>query len=268
MFKNCLIKIRLLFIPLLTAFLTSCLSPLTKNDPCFIALVPDLNEVSGICIVDDETFAAIEDETGVIYYLDAYTGEVVGELDFEKDGDYEDITFLDGIFWVLRSDGTLFKVDQEGKSKKIKTKLHERNDCEGLTISHDGTMLLIACKGEWKIGEKSKQKKRAVYAFDLKTESLIETPYLTVRIKDIKELSGSKGFAPSAIAPSQSGRGYLLLSSVGKKAVWVSLEGEVERVLLLDESEFNQPEGLLYFNGKWMVANEANYDVPNITCLE
>ena len=75
----------------------------------------DLEEISGLGISEDgETLVAIQDEDGKLFIISRYTGEVVNEIGFWKDGDYEGVEMVGSTAYVVKSSGTLYEVTNPG----------------------------------------------------------------------------------------------------------------------------------------------------------
>ena len=73
-----------------------------------------LNEISGIHYLKENTFAAIADEVATIFTVDFLSGDIVSELEFGKNGDYEDITMDSEFYYVLESNGAIYQVPKSG----------------------------------------------------------------------------------------------------------------------------------------------------------
>ena len=84
------------------------------NPSKYIRLAPVLKEISGIELVPSGQIAAVQDEEGVVFFLNSSTGEIEGELDFAGGGDYEDIAYLNGRLYIVRSDGRVYHTPWQG----------------------------------------------------------------------------------------------------------------------------------------------------------
>lgn len=84
--------------------------------------LPDiLEEVSGIEWIGDGKIACIQDEDGIIFIYNLYSHKIETEIKFADPGDYEGIAIDDKTAYVLRSDGSIFKIQQFQSSKPITT---------------------------------------------------------------------------------------------------------------------------------------------------
>ncbi len=236
-----------------------------------------LREISGLTVLDDDLLGAVQDEKGVLYLLNRHTGEVEDERRFEKDGDYEDLARVGERVFVLRSDGTLFEIEDwradKLKAKKHKTRLSARYDTEGLAYDADGHRLLIACK---EYAGKGLKHRKAVYAFDLEGEALVEAPAYTIDVRAISEGGASEGglnerlrralrpavdlsdFKPAALALHPLTARLYVVSSVRKAVVVLAPDGAVEAVWSLPDPPLRQPAGIAFLpDGTLFLATEG-----------
>jgi hypothetical protein len=97
---------------------------------------------------------------------------------------------VNGQAYVLQSDGDIFRVidylGEDFEKTKFENELGIKNDTEGLGYDREKNQLLIACKGSPNLKEKAYTGYRAVYAFDLQTDSLLPEPVLLVSLDSIK----------------------------------------------------------------------------------
>ena len=259
--------------------------------PDTVFQLPDrLKEISGISYFKKNKIACVQDEEAILYIFDTQRGEVISEFEFGKDGDYEDIAIVKNNAYILRSDGTLFKIKNfetnPKKAKKINTALRQKNNTEGLCYDTYTNALLIACKNSPSIEkEKPFNGFKAIYRFDLKIKTLIEEPAYLLDFSKIDsakdtgsvaefftntavklKLSDGSRFYPSAIAihPFDTEKIYLI-SSIGKLLLVMDRQGTITDVIKLDSRIFNQPEGICFSeNGDLFISNEAENGGGNI----
>lgn len=215
-----------------------------------------LQEISGLTVLPSGRLGAVQDESGVIYEIDPASGNVVNTLPFGNAGDYEGIELTPEAVWVLRSDGDLYRVAQDStgrvETRKVETALRSRNDTEGLAYDATGGRLLIACKED--PGE-GLEDVRAIYAFDLATETLSAAP---VALLDRQQLDGEASFKPSALAVDPRTGRWFVLSSVEKALAVLDPDGTLVASLPLSAQLFPQPEGIAFdAAGTLFIANEG-----------
>lgn len=230
-----------------------------------------LKEISGLAWYKKDHFVTIQDEDGEIYIYDLSKKKVIEKIKFTKDGDYEDIAIIGKKIFVLRSDGTLFKVkglgDKDQETKKFKTVLDEGNDTEGLCYDKKKERLLILCKDD--PGKKMKGK-RAIYAWDLKKKELSKKPVFVIKEKEVKEKVLQQGvkikdFRPSGIDVHPFNNKIYVIASAGKVMVVLNEKGKIEAVYPLDKKTFEQPEGICIMeNGDLLISNEGKKKNGNI----
>ncbi len=262
---------------------------LEKPDVTF-ELPNSLQEISGITPTPDgKQIVAIQDENGILFFINKATGKVEKEIPWYKDGDYEDVLCLDQQIYVIKSKGTLYELNPTPADTfqmiKHKTHLKKEQDVEGLCYDEKNNRLLLTCKGYLGEGEEF-QDKKGVYAFDLKTKQLSETPVFSIRLAQLKRFLNDKKMteqieelnkilednehkltiAPSAIGIHPIHDHFYLLSSVGKVLVVIDRAGELVHIQKLKKSNHRQPEGIFFeADGTLFISNEGKKDTaPNI----
>lgn len=242
-----------------------------------------LEELSGICLVDSFYIAAVQDERGTIFIIDLKDGRIQRTIDFADNGDYEDIECFHDRIFVLKSNGTLYEVSDDGTHDPRvivhKTRLDSRNDCEGLTYSPTEEALLIACKGSPSIHKSNPYDGfRAVYRYSFQQQDVDEVPYLLIDLEMLSETEekdwyerfsdklgsmidphGSIHFQPSGIAVHPLSDHLYILSHVGKKLVITDHDGVILRSVALNPRLLPQPEGICFgSDGTLYLASEGS----------
>jgi len=236
-----------------------------------IILDDDLIEISGLTYFENNILAAVQDEKGIIYYIDINKNEIVSKFRFAKNKDYEGIALAHNYYYIISSDGDLYSLNrneiEDPHTEKFDTPLKAKNDVEGLAYDAHNQLLLIACKGDPKT-KLNKPKGKAVYAFSLKNNSFeliytINTNSLTKfldqnKSKDIK-------FSPSAIAVHPITRDIFILSYVDKYLIALTKKGRIKAAVKLDSRLFKQPEGICFSpTGTLFISNEGKGSKGNI----
>ena len=240
--------------------------------PDVVIMLPSiLHEISGITFIDNSTIACIQDEKGILFIYDIVNNKLKSQRTFSTDGDYEGIARAGKTIYVLRSDGTLFEI-ADYSSAKSKVSIFNTGipakDNEGLCYDQKNNRLLIACKG--KTGDEDKIKnKRFIYAFNLKTKTLVKDPLFVFDVKELrtfaeKQKKGGEGKDPdfnletSAIAIHPlSGKLYLLSASDNLLFVF-NMNGTIDSIVKLKNKIFPQAEGITFMpEGDMLISNEG-----------
>lgn len=266
--------------------------PVANPDLPYQANVPDktlempkeLDEISGLSLSGDGKYlVAVQDEKGIIFYLDKNTGKVVREVKFWEDGDYEGIEAVGKDVYVVKSSGTIYQVSNDGKDvQKYNLGLGSENDVEGLAYDAKNNRLLLACKAQAGKGAEYHQK-RGIYAFDLNKKTLSPEPVLMIDGKEVQQylqqmdpsddltklleaFSSDKedlSFAPSSIAIHPKTGDWYILSSASKMILVLNPEGKIQYIEKLKKKIHAQPEGLCFdTDGTMYISNEARNGEP------
>jgi len=247
----------------------------------------ELEEISGLSFSkNDEYLLAVQDEDGLIYYLDKKNGEIVKKIEFWKEGDYEGIEAVGNDVFVIKSTGTVYWIpNTDGKkldTEKFNYDLNKDNDVEGLAYDKVNHQLLLACKAH-PDGQKDT---RGIYSFNLTHKQLLQDPvyllklsaihaYLDkkpniARLKKIEDFFSDDElkFSPSAIAVHPISGELYLLSSKGKMMVVMNKKNEVTYIQKLQKEEHPQPEGMCFDKeGNLYISNEAKDKDSKATIL-
>ena len=253
---------------------------LKEPDQAF-KLPKQLEEISGLSLSSDgEALVAIQDEDGLLFFINRYTGEVFVEASFWKEGDYEGVEMVNNTAYVVKSSGTIYEVQHPGALDQEVSKynffLDQENNVEGLAYDQANNRLLLACKA--KAGkEKDFKQKKGIYAFDLESKTLGEEPVYFVRLDSISSYLNTNpsirkleklieffnsdedfSFSPSAIAIHPLTGNIFITSSVGKMLLVLSPQGQIMHIEKLSKKVHRQPEGLCFdASGVLYLSNEG-----------
>lgn len=254
----------------------------TLNDE----LPPILHEISGLAIIDSTSIACVQDEDGILFIYNIKSHKITQQHIFGLKGDYEGITLVNDLLYVLRSDGVLFEI-KNYKSKKLKVKTYSTRvsaiNNEGLCYDVINNRLLIGAKG--KINkEQSNKNTRFIYAFDLKTKTLNQSPAFSFNTSDINvtakmlgisfpKKQNKKGesiehgfkFNTSEISIHPITQQLYVLSATDHVLFVFNKTGNLEYVEQLNPIVFNKSEGLDFFmNGDILISNEGQAHKPTL----
>lgn len=246
-----------------------------------------LKEVSGLSLSEDgKHLIAIQDENGLIFFVNKETGEVDKRVEFWKDGDYEGVEVAHGNIYVVKSSGTIYKITQVGatdqKVEKFNQFLNKDHDVEGLAFDAKSNRLLMACKAKAGL-DGDLELKKGIYAFCPEQNLINRTPAYTVSlasilayletnppirklekvIKFFKEKESDFSLSPSAIAIHPLTGNIYITSSVGKLLLIISPDSEILHIEKLKKGIHPQPEGICFdAKGNLYIANEGKKETP------
>lgn len=239
------------------------------NHPAkIVKLPPLLDEISGIAYYPkDSSIFAVQDEEGFIYKIYPYKPDSMLRYRFEGHGDFEDIVIVDSFFYVLRSDGTVYKTVLGADNKSLKFDFPESGN-EFESIFHDAAnnRLRLVCKDCKEDGKKAVSS----YLFDLDSAAFINDS-LKFDAAQIAQLIGEKKikFKPSAAAINPKDGKLYLVSAVNSVLVVANLDGSIYNFTELNKGLYKQPEGIAFApDGTMFISNEsADVGAANILIM-
>lgn len=238
-------------------------TPYLFNDPDSVFKLPwDLEEISGLSYYKDGVLLAVQDEQGVIYFIDTSTGKVTEELKFGKSGDYEGIEVVNGKVWVMKSNGDFMSFSADFKkeidTEKFSYGFGHKNDLEGLGNMDDH--LIVACKADGEVNSNN-AKGKAIYKITGEKPDLlfsIKQKELNSFIKDRKHFNKLNDFDPSAIAVNPMNDDLYILSADHVLVVY-NKKYELKEVIKLRKKIYEQPEGIAFSpSGVLYLSSEGN----------
>ncbi len=231
--------------------------------------MPDiLLEVSGISFYpgSDDSIWAVQDERGLVFQLKQ--GEKkYRDFRFAKDGDYEDLSFLNHHLYVLRSDGHIFHIPSAPGGSLLVDSTREWSDLlpeaeyEGLYGDSLSQSLYAMTKVN---GSRKSEKGTSIYKLNLIEDGRLEkSDRFTVSNDTINSILGKKmksgRFQPSGLARHPVTGDWYLISSVNKLLIVANSNFEIESVWPLLPSRFRQPEGIAFdLLGNMYISNEGD----------
>ncbi len=219
-------------------------------------LKKELREISGLEYLGNNSLAAINDEQGKMFIIDASTGKF-SSWPFGDKGDYEDLVKVGDYFYVLESNGHIHKVSAITHREEGIYKADFGKHAEFESIYYDERVgkLIMICK------ECARDEEDIpAYSFDLASGQFNTQPYYTLSLTEIRKLGKSSTimFKPSAATIHPKTKKLFILASIGKILLQCSREGKPEKVFRLNPDQFLQPEGLIFApNGDMFISNEG-----------
>jgi len=216
-----------------------------------IVLEAELDEISGLSYAEGNKLYAVQDEKGVIYQIDWTNKKSKAIVEFKKSGDFEGIIKTGQNFYVLESDGDIFKVDKSGEYQKYDF-IEKDNDYEfeGICLHPDGKRLLIVCKNH------SKKKENAylwIYAFDISANQYEKEAFLKIAKDNFHDK-----FKASGISISDQNN-LVVLSASTNSIIELDLQGKLLNKAQLPFITYPQAEGICFSpDGDLIIASEKN----------
>ena len=268
---------------------TNYVFPYRINDPdAEFELDNDLEEISGLSLTTDQRYlVAIQDEDGKVFLINPSDGTIEREIDFWKDGDYEGVEVVGDDVYVVKSSGTLYRIQGLGsdqqKVDKFNDFLNGDNDVEGLAYDAKNQRLLLACKAA--SGADTDEPSKSIYSFSLSRLALERDPAYCIRKQDVQDFLGMTpmlrkvdeivsffdpdnsdfDFSPSAVAIHPISGDLYILSSVGKMLMVIAADGTLRHLEKMEKKLHEQPEGLCFApDGTMYLSNEAGNEEPMI----
>jgi uncharacterized protein YjiK len=222
-----------------------------------------LKEISGLAWDRErDEFLAHYDEAGKLFFLDKETKAIKpgGEITFGAKGDYEDVAIYKGVPYVLRSDGTIFKILRDSAgitgAEAGKVGIGGVNDFETMYADTTRGALIILCKN----CEADNKKVVSAYAYYPDSAAFGKDPVYSIDVKQVEALTPHK---TTRIEPSAAGihpilKKLFIISSAANLMVIADLNGKPEAAFELGKKLFPQPEGLTFkSNGDMYISNEG-----------
>ena len=222
-----------------------------------------IREISGITWdARNDVFLAVNDEFGRLYFLTEDKKAILAEpFSFSGPGDYEDVASINGIPYILRSDGRVTQLlkDTSGGGYKIKSEkisLPGSNDFETLYYDPERKALIMICKN----CDMDNQKTVSAFAYYPDSTGFDSKPVFTIDAEEVAKLSPFKTskLQPSAAAIHPVLHKLFILSSASRQLVVADLNGKPEAVYELGRKLFPQPEGITFRkDGTMIISNEG-----------
>jgi uncharacterized protein YjiK len=224
----------------------------------------EMKEISGL-IWDGaiNQFLAHNDELGKIFYLDRDSKQILKQVSFGSTGDYEDIALVGSVPYVLKSDGTIFRilVDSAGGRTAQATelaKLEVEGSVDFETMYYDTTRraLILICKN-CKMDNKATV---SAFAYYVDSTGFDTKPVFSINAAKVDSMAPKETskLQPSAARIHPRLNKLFIISSAANLLVVADTDGNVESVHRLTPKMFPQPEGLTFNKtGDMYISNEG-----------
>jgi hypothetical protein len=228
------------------------------SKPWLLKLPIELDEISGIAYYSKDTSVfAINDEFGYLYKISLLGKHDIQKWKFSEGADFEDLTLLDSVFYVLQSNGSIitFKFDSTSVLKHDSQFPVKGNEFEILYYDSVLQKLSLICKD----CDVDKKRSLTQYFYNPIAQSF-EDSTRAIDVQKIAIMMGEKKlkFKPSAAAIHPITGELFIISAVNDLLVIVDRNGNPKISYEIDGKLFKQPEGLAFTaEGDLIVSNEA-----------
>jgi uncharacterized protein YjiK len=243
-------------------------NPLTYEVERQWKLPEPLAEISGIAWLEGDRLAAIQDEFGQVVIFGLEEGRVLDQFSFADAGDFEAIAARGEDLYILRSDGTIFVVQDYGSPQRTVTTFETpftfENNMESIAWEPNKDRLLVAPKDK----DLKQGNTKGIYVFSLAQGQLLPNPVFEINLSDETFIDTyqpdlNKVFRPSDMTVHpQTGEIYIL-DGVIPQLLILNSSGIIKDVYSFNPEFFPQPEGIAFSpEGTLFISNEGEKDLP------
>jgi uncharacterized protein YjiK len=221
-----------------------------------------LEEISGLALTPDERLLAMDDERGIIYEIDYGNGKLVKAFslgDPPVRADFEGLAYLDGIVYVITSDGVLYAAAEGAHGDVVDYQAYDTGigrQCEIEGLAHDDGFLLILCKEGRKGADNTGL---SIFAWSTESQELEPSRTIVLPAGEIFEILGSRRLHPSGLAVDPVTGSLVIIAARQRALVELDRDGRLLSAIVLPlASEHEQAEGIeITRNGKLIIADEG-----------
>jgi uncharacterized protein YjiK len=238
------------------------------HKPAQRELGKSLNEISGLYYVrGEDALLAISDSKRNIFRIDLRTQKLTDKVkNFYEQQDFEDITQVGDVIYVLISNGDIVEVPINGADSVnvYAANLAGKNDFETLYYDPQAKGLVMLCKS---CKDDKGAGLRSAYLFRLADKAFDPEPFYTISSEAVKKVARNDDadFKPSAAAINPVDGKLYILSSAGQLLVIADTRGRVEEVYRLNPDHHPQAEGIAFSpSGAMYISNEGKYGAATL----
>ena len=229
-----------------------------------------LREISGLALASDGRLFAHDDNVAVVYQIDYRRGSIVKAFqlgDHPVQGDFESITVAEDRFYLLTSDGVLYRFSEGADGarvayQEVDTGLGKHCEFEAMVYDPGSQSLVFACKT---VHQKSLEHSLVLYRWPLPDGAGVER--ITVPMEQVEgDGHHQEDLHPTDLAIDPRSGHYVLLT---RENLLVELTPEGGLVGTRElPGHFHQPEGLaLTRDGFVLIGDEAGARAASITAF-
>jgi uncharacterized protein YjiK len=244
-----------------------------------IELPAELTEISALTDVTSDLIACVQDEKGIIYYVSIRENKIMRRDSILPDGDFEGLTYHDSTFYLLRSEGTVFRLNLKNHQLDSIRYTLPAIDNEGLGWHHGSNRLMIASKSAPSL-EKGKKDFREIRFLNWSTPDTtysffdVDVELIRAKAQFKKIQSGKKTkkgsdkpiqFRPSSLAVQPSSGKIFVLSAQDPMIAVYDPSGMLLDVFAVPTHILPKPEGITFMpDNTMLISSEGKGKSPSI----
>lgn len=249
-------------------------------------LAPELVEISGITSpINSRHLVAVQDEGGVLYYINKSNGQLTDSLLFAGKGDFEAITSVHDTLYVAKSNGSIYMIPPGQRDTahivvRLSRAWEHDYDIEGLAYDAEKRRLLMVAKAQ---PHAERSDERDIFAYSLPDNFLLPEAVATIRRQAFNDYFSQCGdctgleklrarysnpleafpFNPSEIAIHPISKLWYISAANGNLLIIMQADGKILNMHRLSKEIHWQPEGLWFdSNGDLYISNEGDEERP------
>lgn len=227
-------------------------------------LPKELNEISGICFLNGDTVACVQDEKASIFLYDLKTQEIVDEIPFAGKGDCEGIALNGDIAYVVTGNGLLYKIDHFRKSPVtivVSLNLAENEESEAICFDKKNKALVLAFKNHKKVEVEPKLRLLDFTADTVRYLRSIPVNLRGMLLQKKDRKNAKRSWEPADIAIDPQSGSFLIVDAINGHLIQLSAAGEFEKMDLIDAKKVRHPEGIAFSSkDELFLCNDANHE--------
>jgi uncharacterized protein YjiK len=185
-------------------------------------LPPELSEISGLALTDDDRLFAHNDESARISEIDYRRGTILKHFyagEKELRGDFESITFGDNRFFLMTSNGMIYEFPEGQQGERVDctvfdTHLGKQCEFEGMVYDPRTHGLVLSCKN---VGRKKDRDQLVLYHYAPGDDGSISE--VTVPQQDVIGKNPWKQVRPTDITIDPESGNFVLVAAQEKALI-------------------------------------------------
>ncbi|MEM8695358.1 MAG: SdiA-regulated domain-containing protein [Pseudomonadota bacterium] len=253
--------------PLLLTLLAACTPSESDDAARYLELPEALTEISGLAAASPHSVFAHDDERGTVYEVSIEDGRIMRSFAIGNPvirDDIEGIAADGNRLWVINSEGMIRSFDAGRDRTRVlhrqyDTGVGEYCEVEGLSLSPEPDMLLIACKN---MRQGDRRGTLIIYEWNIRTHEPVGRPWRQIPLAEALRNERTE-FAPSGIEWLPDFGQILVISARGRSMLILDEDGRIVARHRLNANRHPQSEGVTVIgSNRLVIADEGQQGGP------